>query len=318
MTDRFTALLDPIPVAEFMRERWGREPLHVPGRGKFEDFPGLAELPRLLIGDLTPGGWSGPVSTALATAIGADGQVQILGQAPPSMMHSLYNAGASLCFRDVHHRHVALGELVASIRQHTDFAGDLQTTCYLSPPGSGAPIHFDCQHVLFCQVSGEKRWRFSRRPAIQIPSFSILPEDLALPEMAPKLAALGYSVTGVDECELDEVMLRAGDVLYLPPGTWHEPRTLGEHSLHFTLTFVPVGFWHLLFTALKLSVMTRPEWRRDLRFESTLPLGDRAAHLARCLDELRSALDQITAETLLEDYRRTDELEVVTPQLRTD
>ena len=58
--DRFEALLQPFSKHKFLEEYWGKEPLYIARESerKLQDYPGLAELPRMLMGEISPEGWA--------------------------------------------------------------------------------------------------------------------------------------------------------------------------------------------------------------------------------------------------------------------
>lgn len=85
---------------------------------------------------------------------------------------------------------------------------------YISPPRSGAPLHFDTRWIIVVQLSGSKLWQVGPGPAVVKPRCNVLAnegkglahhngEDLALPD------------------KMRFVLLQAGDWLMVPWGTWH-------------------------------------------------------------------------------------------------
>lgn len=71
---------------------------------------------------------------------------------------------------------------------------------YAGPAGTSTPWHQDifCTHTWLAQLRGEKLWRLC----------------------PPHLDPLGSA--DLDDCQLQEAVLAAGDLIYLPPDWWHE------------------------------------------------------------------------------------------------
>lgn len=107
-----------------------------------------------------------------------------------------------------------------------EFSCQITINAYFSagPNASAFDAHFDQQDVFILQLEGEKEWRLWERDRVvnPIPGY---PETKAL--TPPYLPA--------DET----ILLTPGDLLYVPRGTWHWPRSLDDNpSLHLTLTLV--------------------------------------------------------------------------------
>ena len=92
----------------------------------------------------------------------------------------------------------------------------MQTNAYLTPRRSqGLPVHHDTHDVFVLQVAGRKRW-LVYEPAVRLPL-----RDRPVPA--------GLGAPGVAVLDL---VLEAGDTLYLPHGWLHEALTSDEDSLH--------------------------------------------------------------------------------------
>ena len=94
----------------------------------------------------------------------------------------------------------------------------MQANSYYTPRGSqGFAVHHDTHDVLVLQVAGEKRWLLYD-PLLELP-----------------LKHQRYSKSLGDEGEpTDDLVLRAGDTLYLPRGWLHQAETSDTDSLHLT------------------------------------------------------------------------------------
>ena len=95
----------------------------------------------------------------------------------------------------------------------------MQANAYYTPRGSqGFAVHHDTHDVLVLQVAGEKRW-LVYEPLLELP-----------------LKHQRYSAALGDHGEpTDDIVLRAGDTLYLPRGWLHQAETSASDSLHLTI-----------------------------------------------------------------------------------
>jgi bifunctional lysine-specific demethylase and histidyl-hydroxylase NO66 len=95
----------------------------------------------------------------------------------------------------------------------------VQTNAYYTPKGSqGFAVHHDTHDVFVLQVAGEKRW-LVYKPVLELP--------LKVQRWSRDLGEPGEPV--------HELILQAGDTLYLPRGWLHEAQTSSADSLHLTV-----------------------------------------------------------------------------------
>jgi ribosomal protein L16 Arg81 hydroxylase len=95
----------------------------------------------------------------------------------------------------------------------------VQVNSYYTPRGSqGFAVHHDTHDVLVLQVAGEKRWLLYE-PLLELP-----------------LKHQRYSKSLGEHGEpTQDLVLRAGDTLYLPRGWLHQAETSDTDSLHLTV-----------------------------------------------------------------------------------
>lgn len=92
--------------------------------------------------------------------------------------------------------------------------------------------HWDTRDVYAVQLLGRKRW-ILRKPNFEFPLYMQQTKDF--PEIQEP-----------EEIYMD-VILEAGDILYIPRGWWHDPLPLDEETFHLAVaTFPPTGFEYML------------------------------------------------------------------------
>ncbi len=122
-----------------------------------------------------------------------------------------------------------------------------QANAYYTPRGSqGLPVHHDTHDVFVLQVAGEKRW-LVYEPALELP----LRNQKYTAEM------------GEPGTPVHDLVLRPGDMLYLPRGWLHEALTSDSDSLHLTVG-VNVVTWLDAFKAALEECGDEPGFRRSI------------------------------------------------------
>lgn len=174
----------------------------------------------------------------------------------PSQAEKVYESGMTVGASVLD----AEGELKAfldSFRAGVYSAATPHFNAYYSPDGKGYIAHFDTHPVWLMQVDGRKHWRIGREPVIRNPQFNIVfPPDrevLRLPWITIEKPALENDEKFVS------VTLNPGDVIYMPPGTWHQARAEG-FSLALTLAQSRITALDLLLTVLQHS-LPAPEFK---------------------------------------------------------
>jgi hypothetical protein len=128
-----------------------------------------------------------------------------------------WEAGATIVVQALH---VNWHPLAVFCRLLEDALGlPVQANAYYTPRGSqGFAVHHDTHDVLVLQVAGEKRWLLYE-PLLELP-----------------LKHQRYSSALGEHGEpSDDLVLRAGDTLYLPRGWLHQAETSASDSLHLTI-----------------------------------------------------------------------------------
>jgi cupin superfamily protein len=128
-----------------------------------------------------------------------------------------WEAGATIVLQALH---VSWHPLAVFCRALEDALGHgVQANSYYTPRGSqGFAVHHDTHDVLILQVAGVKRWLIYE-PLLELP--------LKHQRYSKALGAHGEPT--------DDLVLKAGDSLYLPRGWLHQAETSSSDSLHLTI-----------------------------------------------------------------------------------
>jgi hypothetical protein len=222
-------LLQPLGIDAFFADHWDSEPVHVTGpAGRFDAVMRAQDFERALHETKL----SSPGLRFLNKAIGNRTESldwflrKKAAWTEPRTLSQLaidLNKGTLV--------HVAIENAALSVRSFcqalfNDFRCPLSVNAYFSAglDASAFDAHFDPQDTFILQLEGEKEWRLWERERATNP-ISGYPDPKAVPQ--PDLPA--------DET----ILMTPGDLLYVPRGMWHWPRSLSDApSLHLTLTVV--------------------------------------------------------------------------------
>lgn len=91
--------------------------------------------------------------------------------------------------------------------------------------------HWDTRDVYAVQLLGRKRW-ILRKPNFEFPLYMQQTKNFP-------------NIEEPEEIYMD-VILEAGDILYIPRGWWHDPLPIDEETFHLAIaTFAPTGFEYM-------------------------------------------------------------------------
>ena len=216
--------LDPIDAESFLADHWEQRPLVVPRDepGRFDDLLSEADVERLVCSTAIRYPGFRLVREGSPIAVGAytsdvSWRPPFTGTADVPRVLVEWEAGATIVLQALH---VNWHPLAVFCRLLEDALGrGVQANSYHTPSGSqGFGVHHDTHDVLVLQVAGEKRWRLYD-PLLELP-----------------LKQQRYSrALGDHGAPTDDLVLRAGDTLYLPRGWLHEAETSETDSLHLTI-----------------------------------------------------------------------------------
>jgi bifunctional lysine-specific demethylase and histidyl-hydroxylase NO66 len=216
--------LDPVDAETFFAEYQERRPLIVPRSepGRFDDLLSEADVERLVcaaairypafrlvqegrqigLGDYASDvSWRPPFTNTV--------------DVPRVLEH--WEAGATIVLQALHVRWHPLAVFCRALEEVLE--NGVQANAYYTPRGSqGFAVHHDTHDVLILQVAGEKRWLLYE-PLLELP--------LKHQRYSSELGAHGEPT--------DDLVLGAGDTLYLPRGWLHQAETSETDSLHLTI-----------------------------------------------------------------------------------
>nr|WP_305123531.1 cupin domain-containing protein [Roseomonas sp. GC11] len=285
MISTLADLLAPVTPEQFFAEYYDKQPLHVQGgAAKFASVLSWRQINRLL--DQTHI-WSGQ-SLKLVMDGNAVPPEQYCGRATSRdnaavmqpdarMVAEWVKRGASVVMNDVDS--LTPGLVGVSTALEEAGLGKAQANVYISWQSHKAfPAHFDTHDVWAVQVEGEKTWNIWEGRA-----------EWPIPH--PVFRSLGQAHHEQAKGRLrGQVTLKAGDLLYLPRGWYHDALAEAPASVHVAYgVHAPLGMD--LVNILLERVLYDAEFRKPLpRQDGTAParfaLTSRAAQLGQRLSEL--------------------------------
>lgn len=251
-------LLAPIEPERFLADYHDRKPLHIPADGddrkrdilRWEAFNGLLNQTSI---------WTAQslklVSDAQAIAPETYCRVENTQSGPmmrpdPAKVALHLAAGASVVAGDVQNLTPALADLAQDLGR--SFAAAVGANVYCSFQGVRAfGSHYDLHHVFAVQTEGEKLWRLYSNRADRPVDF---PPDT--PETRRWLEQSRGPVSA-------EIVMKPGDVLYLPRGWYHDALAHDGASLHVTFSVTPL-YGRIIFNLLEQAAMQDSEFRAYL------------------------------------------------------
>jgi lysine-specific demethylase/histidyl-hydroxylase NO66 len=213
----------PVEAERFIAEHWEQRPLVVPRaeEGRFDDLLSARDVERLITETAirTPG-----FRLVKAGATVSDYTTDLSWRPSPftgvvdvPRVLREFEDGATIVLQGLHHLWLPLARYCRHLEAYLGHSA--QANAYYTPRGSqGLPVHHDTHEVISLQVAGEKRW-LVYEPVLELP--------LKNQRYRSALGAPGEPVL--------DVVLRAGDTMYLPRGWLHQALTSDLDSLHVTI-----------------------------------------------------------------------------------
>jgi ribosomal protein L16 Arg81 hydroxylase len=232
----FAGILSPIPPETFFAEYHGRKVLHVPGSAdKFASVMSWVKLNALL--NMTALWTSRSFEMALDGVIlpareycrpavdhgsGAPSQ-----QPDAARVTALLKQGASLLLNDIDTFNPGLAAVARALEDTLE--SRVQANLYCSASERQAfPSHFDTHDVYAVHVEGEKLWRIYE---------GRLDNPVAHPAFQGQPPSFHERSKGKISAE---ILLKPGDLLYIPRGTYHDALAQTDGTLHVAFGAVSV------------------------------------------------------------------------------
>ena len=248
----------------FAADHWGRRPMVRRGAGSFDDLLSIDDVEHLLVATARKPTFrlvrdGAPLPIDSYTTSVRMGGTTIDDAADVGRIAALVGDGATLVLQGLQRTWLPLARFCRSVERATSHA--VQANAYLTPAGAaGLGRHRDTHDVLVVQLLGAKRWY-------------------------------------VDE--LGDLILAAGDVLYLPTGTGHAAAAQETLSLHLT-----IGLLRDTYAAVLRRVID------GLDLDRPLPLGyarpDRVDAFAADLGDVLSSAAKHLADLDAADAARAE------------
>ena len=285
MSTTLADLLAPITPEQFFAEYYDKQPLHIPGSpAKFAQVLSWRGINRLLDQThiwtsqslkLVREGVAVPPEQYCTRATSRDG-AQVM-QPDSALVAQWVARGASVVMNDVD----SLSPGLVSVSDALEGAGlgKAQANVYISWQSHKAfHSHFDTHDVWAVQVEGEKYWNIWEGRA-------------EWPIAHPVFKGLGQEHHDRAKGKLrGKVLVKTGDLLYLPRGWYHDALAEAPTSVHIAYgVHAPLGMDlmnMLLERAIYDAAFRQPLPRQDGTAAARFALTSRAAQLGQRLSEL--------------------------------
>lgn len=278
-------VISPMSRDTFLREYWEKKPAIIP-----EDNPCKFD-PLLRVSDID---WLFANQRHVASTIrilksgkesfveqvNTQGRVMIVEE-----IYREYREGATIVLQAIHERNESLKQFCRNLASH--LTARTHVNAYITPPaGQGLSRHYDTHDVFVLQVFGEKRWKIYDNP-------------IALP-----LPSMPHGETRPDPGEvLHDVVLAAGDVMYIPRGYIHEAETEDVHSAHLTVGLNQIKWSDIISVAVKEVFETEDVFRQALPPGFVLDQNVQKSSLDRLSNVLGLFSSKLVADEILARVR---------------
>lgn len=280
----FARALDPITPDVFFADYFEKRHLvvHRQDRDYFRDLLSVADIDSVLTGTMLPGDEMNMVNTG--RPIPAERYTTAAGHVDPVRASQEFASGGTIILPGLQRRLPALAAYCRALEQV--FSCDLQTNIYFTPDNAqGFRTHYDSHDVIVLQVHGSKTWK-------------IYESDLELPLRSQPFSPDGFVAGKV----IDEFVLQAGDMAYVPRGVVHDAIATTEMSLHITTGLLGHAWVDLLLEAVAAYAQNDVELRRSVTPGLANDGADTAGPAAQLRALMARAAAGIEPERILKGY----------------
>ena len=294
MTPTVDRLLSPTPYQDFVANYWGQECLLGQGQAaRFEDLFRWSSIEQILSTQrfdfprlqLVRRGKVVPSSEYMTLRHDRRGN-PFVSHVSRAVVREMQR-GAMLHIAAIQDTSESLANFTAALE--LELNADVQVNLHAALARSkGFSTHWDGHDVFVIQVAGKKAWRlfgFTDAAPLAVP-----PDQKGIPPQRL----------------VRELVLEAGDMLYVPRGYWHAAEALDDISLHLTFAAqYPTGLDFLSWAVARLA--SEPIARQDIPFcrfaASDNPLLQQTRYVADIAATLSARLQPATVQEFLEEYR---------------
>jgi len=195
------SLFGDVPVAKFVAEYLHRLPFSLAGSARGACGLGTWDAVGAMLAD------------AGEDAFAVRGGEWHEGEAPrdAAAARALCDEGYTIFVRHAERHHTGLAALARAFKQ--TFLGPVNIHVFATPAGApGFSWHYDAEDVFIIQTAGEKEYSLRKNTVNPWPLEETLPADMRYER---------------EQMPLMRVLLRAGDLLYIPCGYWHKADAKG-------------------------------------------------------------------------------------------
>jgi len=236
----FSKLIAPFPLERFQKEYWEQKPLYVDGKGSrdFEDVLKVDDLSAFLGRSdirhpslrLVRNGSEIPLENytrelRLAAHVSYD-----LIDNEKLFVH--FYEGATIVLQFLQQNIPTFGHFTNELEDL--FGCNVHGSCFITPPSAqGFTAHYDTYSFFVLQLFGTKEWNiYGRTP------------------LPPTREDRDVDETWTSGPATQQLVLKAGDFLYVPRGYFHDAQTSKEPSIHLTLGFFAPNWIDIIKSAL--------------------------------------------------------------------
>lgn len=287
----FVELIAPTSPEHFFSDHWEKRHLHISGRDRhrFEHFFSLRDIDRWCM--TTRSGDRDSVLLITSAQSGQGMKAETRKFRPRDIkvdgLYEAFNNGQSIVLNRLEDSWLPIAPLVETLG--AVFCGEIGVNVYLTPKNAQTfPVHVDDHDVFVLQVHGEKVWRLHE---LRMLSIDRLPLKNSLKTTADwgaqRLAAPLQA----------EILLRPGDLLFIPRGMPHCAIAQETSSLHITVSITPLYWTDFLKAAIEQATISCADLRKALppRFVGDLD----AAEAMR--DEWANVFEQLARAISFDD-----------------
>lgn len=301
----FADLLAPLAREDFTRDIQGTKPVHVAGSpDKFAFAMSWDILNGLL--DQSALWTTHSLQLALDRAVvpAADYALDGVGRdGKPARMvdfervRALVGRGASIVLNEVETLTPGMKKIAEALGR--DPGGKVQANLYCSWQRRQAfAVHFDTHDVFALQIAGEKLWRVYQRhfrDPVNHPAFKRLDQTFHEAHKGPVQL---------------EVMMRPGDLLYIPRGFYHDALAESDAAVHLSYSVVPMIGLDVISILFEYAVMDEV-FRAGLPNPPSRGAAALDEHLMRMAGRMREMLRdpkvRVRLDQLIRDFRMPDD-----------